>query len=386
MDPQDPIAPTGAPTDETATADASDGGWSVDSHSSSMDAPPADTTEDPQSELDREVAAEAPTARAAAEPTGAAVRKPKPKQTFQARIDELTGQRHSTERELAAERSRREDLERRIAALESPKTAAAPAEAASAAAPPTDDGLPDPPKYVDYETDEDYTAAVKEYKARTSDVINARIAATIDARLATERDASGRAEYQRTIDARLAAMNAAHPDFHELIEANAETFKDVKNPFIQDIVQNTDDGAEFLYDLASDPDAALALGALPLPTRPLADAVRDSPAARTLMKHFATPEGREDFLRLRALPPISVLREVGRLEERLTAVNSGPAVGAVRPITNAVPPAKPPVGSPRARVIPGAGSPPADFDSWMADEDRKELESRRRAIGIPASA
>jgi hypothetical protein len=405
--PQDLSAPIDTIADPKQV-DATDGGWSVESHSKDAVTPPADTTEATagdefaESAPARTVTTSAPPAKAsAAAPSSSA--KSKKKQTFQERIDELTGKKGQAERELSAANGRVADLERRLANLETrPASAAQPAEqerpAARAAAPAAADplALPDPPKYVDFDTDAAYTAAVAQWRTDTNAVLVAReakikadVSAEVDGRFAAKsvEEQSRAAEAQ--VLGRIGQIAVAHPDFPELMQANAQVFAAItreKAPFIHDIITNTADGGELFYDLAKDPEVALALAELPIPTRPLADAVRSSPAARALMNHFATDAGREDFLRLRQLHPVRVLAEVGKLEHVLETADSGSVKSAPRPITNAVPPARPPVGSPRARDPQAPGSSHTPFDQWMADEDARELAERRARVGASATA
>lgn len=410
-----PETPPATPAEEARATDTQDGGWSVESFSAPSDPPPADTTAEPrgidnpppaaahpaegehEGEDDDEsaetVATAAPT-RERDEATGqfkpAAAVPGKKSKSAQARIDEIRRQAGDADRRAAAAEQRAQDLAARLDAIEK---AGRPAVADPAPAPaPVAAVMPEHPKYADFETDEAYQTAVGKWRTDVTAWQTAReerlkqdLTGTLDERLKKDRDTADRQAHETQVAARMTAMRTAHPDFAEKIAANAETLSQIQAPFLQDLITNTPDGAEFLYDLASAPDMAQALGALPLPTRPLADAVRQSPAVRMLMKHFATEIGREDFSRLRLLHPIDVIREVGKLEARLETAERGPAPVAVHSITNVVPPAKPPAGSPRARDSQSSGAP-EPFDEWMAAEDKRERDQKIRAAGgVPVS-
>lgn len=395
-----------APIDKIATderaVDQADSGWSVESHSAETEPPPEDTTleslaDEAHGEESATPATARPAQRAAAPATPA---KGKKKQTFQERIDELYGQTKQKDRDLEGATGRITALEAEIRALKTapvkpaePDATTIAAAAAETARKAAEDAMPDPPRYVDYDSDEDYNKAVATWKtsvgawttkreARLREEINTGV----DRKLSEREQAENARQRDAAIIGKIETMRQAHPDFLEKVEANAEVFKQIKHPFLHDLIINTPDGGEFLYDLADDPDVALALGSLPLPTRPLADAVRSTPAARQIMKYFATDEGRDAFMHLRTLHPIAVLREVGKLEARLESADRGSDTGARRPISNAVPPARPPVGSPRARAPQGSSGPPPPFEDWMAEEDAKEVAERRRQAGVALPA
>ena len=390
-----PREPDTSAADQAATADTADGGWAVESHSAPADPAPVDTTagtietasaagpiattDDGSESAGAMAGADTPPEVHAAAVTLAGSRKDKKARRYQ----EQERARHDAERRVA-------DLERRNQELETRLRAPVPAAAVVAA--PVAAAMPDPPRYADFETDEDYQAAVTKWKQDVStwqtgrdEALERKITGGIDARLTRERESLEMVAAQRALDGRLADMRAQHPDFAEQVAKNAAVLEAVrfdKSPFIQDLVMSTPDGAEFLNDLVRDPDLATALGDLPIPTRPLRDAVARSPVARALMKYFATDDGRDDFDRLRGLHPLDVFREVGRLETRLETADRG-SVASAHPISHAAPPARPPVGTPRARDVASAQSPAGDFDTWMADEDRKEQAAR--AARFPSS-
>jgi len=151
-----------------------------------------------------------------------------------------------------------------------------------------------------------------------------------------------------------------------------------------------------MYQMASNHDLAEALADLPLPTRPLRDAVISSPAADQIMAYFATEEGRETYDRLRRLRPTqggpaglievvaAVAREVGVLEAQVSAGHSGSARPAGRSVTGAPPPIRPLGGSPPARGSRTAGQEP-DFDEWYKADKAREMAELRKTFGLPVS-
>ena len=376
-------------------APSADEEWQAESHSEPMTAPPVDTTLEPVSTFSQEVK-DARESQPGPGPSGEQIAIVEPKiergrkVSAQARINELTRARHDAERQSAELAGRVRDLEARLSGA----TAVPPVPAVAVPSRPvtpqtTVDIPPEPPLYVNFDTDEDYRKAVGKWRGdlaawqtNREDKLKYEIASGVAMRLDRERR-------QSEITSRFTEMRRSHPDFDQLVDAGESDFRQVAGEssiFIQDLVVNTPEGAQFLYELAKSPQTALALGQLPLPSRPLADAVRSSPIVSTLMMHFATDQGRQDFMRLRTIPEEYVKREVAYLEAHLSTAASGPASGVVFPITNAAPPVKPPVGTPRARVNEGAQSPTGPFEEWMATEDAREREERRQSRGLPASA
>ena len=381
------------PQDAVTPVESFESGWKTESHSVASQAAPEDTTLDSTSDHGETPPVDAaptpppqePTSRDE-RPTPSVVPKKKPLASVQARIDKAVLAQRTAERRAEEAVARAQALEEKLqehtpppgrAGETTPKTVA-PVPSPTPAPAVSGRGLPTPPQYVNFETDADYQAAV----AAWNDEVEVAFA-TREAKLKAELAAESVARIRQTeTEAKFAEMQAQHPDFHDLVEANHETFKAIDSFFVQDMVVNTPEGGELLYVLASNPDLALALGSLPLPSRPLADAVRSSPAALALMQHFATDAGREAFLALRTLPLDAVYREIGRLEARVDIADRGP-VTRLHPITSAVPPAKPPVGSPRAREGQRVGAPAGRFDDWMKEEDAKERALRLRAAGVP---
>lgn len=323
------------------------------------------------------------------------------------KIDQSTYEWRETQRRIdAAKRELAEIEQRRTAAGAPPADGVTkpeskvdkpgqPAATAGDALPP----MPEHPKYRDFNTDEEYEAAIAKWRTdlatwqtQQAQALKSEITKGLESRLESERTAAQAAEAQNAFVQRLQKAREAKPDWNE----KAETLKDLRSswydptkhgqtptPFLSDVAASHEDGPELLYWLGSDPVRAQVLADL-LPTRPLRDAIVHAPSAIQLFDHFATPEGAKTFDELKRMPPVRMHQAIGALSARLAAASSGSAAAAHHPITSAVPPAKPPGGSPGARGSAPAQSNPKTFDSWMAEEDERERKDRLQRAGVSA--
>ena len=418
------------------SADQGDGDWAVESHSVDQTPPPLDTTEAAIAAEAKAAAAAAP--KVAAKPAGTVApvvedgdqvsasdddlsesasvdaAKPEPKaaakkktlddrqKSLTKEINQLTYQKHATAKDIAdaqktltALRAELAETERKLGKDTPPKKAAvgSPDQPATAAS------MPVHPKYTDFETDEQYTEAegkwhteVATWQTAREAALEAKIAAGVDQRLTADQRRRQAEASVADFATRLETAKAAHPDWDE----KAAGLADVRSPwaasdaaptpFLTDLARYNEDGPEVLYWLASHPDEAQELANL-LPTRPMRDALLESSSAVALLEHFATPEGQQAFQAMQRMHPVRLMQAIGALSARLTAESSGPAPTVPRPITSAVPSAKPPVGSPRARSEPGVDDPnaPFNFEKWNADEDRRERKEKERLLGLSAA-
>lgn len=386
------MAPDAAPViDATEKADTADGGWTVESASvpPEVETPPvapAIPAVRPAPLAAREDDEDREEAPAAAGPDGAEkvsrrVRKAQ-------RYEEMERAKGEAERTADTARRENETLRKRLEALERGDTAAT-------VVPPKPDVAPVGParcpKLSEFDSEEAFDEALEKWHqdglvARETALRNT-LTGEVETRLERERTERAQAESQRRFEDRLRAVGEAHPDLKDKIAAHADVFAGItadKAPFLFDVISNTDTGAELLPRFADRPDLAEALAELPIPTRPLRDAVVRSSVPELLMEHFATRDGREEYLQLRTLHPVDAIRAIGALEARLSAATSGSAGGAPEPITSAVPSVRPPVGSPRARDVSSSAAPPPDFEKYMADEDAKDLAAKLKRIGATA--
>jgi hypothetical protein len=423
------------PTEEAQTADTQDGGWDVESHSAPSDPAPLDTTAasarvdssarppakvaDAEGEGEEIEAAEGneaeegeedgdhvsrsadpnAAARARDDKTGQFV-KPAKKASPKKRIGELTWQAKEAERRADRAAAENLSLRERLDALEKAgKPAAEPAKVAAVSTA----EMPEPPNYPDFATDEEFKTAQTKWRAELAkwqdERLEARTAAfrgevtkDVDAKLTKSREEADLEKHQAAVLARIETAKAAHPDWNEkapnlqAVESawyDKERHGEARTPFLSDLVANNEQGPELLYWLMSNPEAAQIAADL-FPSRPLRDALVHSPLAHKLIEYFTTEDGEKDFVRLRAAHPLRVAAEIGQLELRMETAARGPAPARVAPITAAVPPAKPPVGSQRARDPQGSANPTESFDSWMEAEDKREKADKLRAAGVSA--
>lgn len=398
-----------------------DDGFTHESASVSFTPPPLDTTvgagtpepepveaapPEPVSDEEPPIVEEPPpaaaTASLAAATPGAKPKKKGPtltERTTQLKrdVDALTYSKHQAQRELDALTAQL--AARRAELPEAPPVAAAkPARPAATADAPADPGpMPQPPKYRDFATDEEFDAAtvkwqtdVAAWQTARDTALEQRITGGLDSRLTAAEVQAAARRADAALAERITAAQAKHPDW----AAKTAALRDLRSawydpavhgpgsstPFLSDLVQNHDaDGAELLPWLGSDLARAQVLADL-RPTRPLRDALVYAPSILPLLEYFATPDGVQAFEGLKGMHPLRMTHALGALSARLMAASRGPAPAA-HVMTKAVPPAKPPGGTLGAQ---GAGTPPANqsFDDWMAAEDRRELAERKRLAGI----
>ena len=323
------------------------------------------------------------------------------KKSIQAEIDDLTYRRETLRRETETEEARLRTL----------RTSVAPSEVAAKPGATVDetkgalgnDPRPARPKYKDFDDLEKFDDATAQWEAddvawmtRREARLRSEIEQGFDARLKSA-DADRFAEQaDRDLSARVRSGKKAFEDFDAKVAHvkdlrsswyRADRHGDALTPFLSDVTANGQNPAAVLYLLgslaAAEPEKAQQLADL-LPTRPIRDAILASSSPEVLLEHFASDEGGEEFDTIKGMPPARQIMALGALEARLAdASDRGPSAGAPAPITGASPSAKPPVGSPRAR----AGDPankPFVFDEWMRDEDAKELEERKKLLGVTA--
>jgi hypothetical protein len=180
---------------------------------------------------------------------------------LQARIDQLTRERHQSDRareEAAAEATRlREELEAAKRAAEPPP---APPPAAQPAADPE-------PQEGDFEQYGEYIKAIGKWQVRQERAaILAEAEQKVEARIEAERQrgreaAQRRHEEQRARahTARVDAFKAEHPDYAEVLEAAADVPISVD---VEAVLKHSPDGPALIYHLARHPEEAQRLSAL----------------------------------------------------------------------------------------------------------------------------
>ena len=317
------------------------------------------------------------------------------------RFNDAVRARHDAERRLAIEAAKRETLEQELA-----RTRAAPPGAPPPAAPATPDAavpaMPVHPTYSDFDTEADYQQATSQWAtdleawqtAREARLATA-ITGAVDDRLAHQQVHAQLRTQQERFGHSLRAVAEQHPDLPAAVK-NLEGIRSSwapadapETPFIHDLVLNTRTGADYYYHLATHPEEAQVVAEL-FPSRHLRDAVLRSSAPDSLMRYFATDEGRDAFHRLAGLPDAGDVRQtIGELSARLEAAAArGPASTAPKPITSATPPAQPPVGSPMARGSGPRDATEIDLDDdaalarWIEADTQKDIEADRRSLGL----
>lgn len=223
------------------------------------------------------------------------------KKSLQARIDEITREKHDTARERDTAKAEADRLRAELAALKTPQSAAAPPSAQSESTTPQSlSGVPKPvrPKQSEFETWEQYEDAKDAYTEKLAEwTANEKIAAE---RQASSAQAAERAQYEalsRVYD----KGRAAHADFDALLEQSAAD--GVRwSPFVTQIVLTSENGHEIAVALAKDAETAKRLSAI------------QNPAQAGM--------------------------EMGRFLARLEDANSGPS-SVVAPVTTAPDPIKP---------------------------------------------
>lgn len=288
-----------------------------------------------------------------------AVAAPAKKQSWQSRFDEERARSGQFERDLIAERTRREALEQRMERLETARTAPAsaapavpgqaPAAAAAPATTPAVQAKPEP-TWAEYEkagkswdeyqlARESWVFAESERRGR-----EAALAAT-DERLKADRTtaeedrkkADARAAQQtreRELGQRLDTMRTNRPDFDTIVEANLH---DVKSPVIDHIVITNKQSAEILLHLAEHRTDALSIARLfdtPDLKRAVVQAIATSETPVKLLEHFAQKP--EEFQRIAKLDAVDGVRAIAKLEVGFagapaTTTATVPSVSNARP-------------------------------------------------------
>lgn len=213
------------------------------------------------------------------------------KRTLQARIDELTREKHDSKREADAAKAELLVMRAELAALKSGKPAADPPPAQPVTTPPQSLSGKPKPTQAEYDSYEDYIEALTEWKT--------------DEKLAVARaEAQAQAAHrgaEQALHEIYTRGRSAHADFDALLEQQAAA--GVRwSPFVTQTVLQSENGHDIAYALAKDPETALRLSSI---------------------QHV----GQAGI-------------EMGKFLARLDAANSGPATVAA-PVTTAPAPIKP---------------------------------------------
>lgn len=327
-----------------------DGTW-VDIPPDPPSAPLPEKPAVPAEEADDE-----PETPAAADPKPAAVEKPaekKPRNDPQARIDQMRAKQTEAERRAHEAERRAEDAERRARDL----AAATRQQPPAAAAPPQADKFPDYATYLQSHPE----ASLEQWLDDRDTWRDERRDAQIRERTEAERLDTTFKTKASTFGERFAQAAKADPDLKDRIN---ERLLGVKP-----------------YSTLTAEDKAI-IRAIPDPMERervafecfLADQWIDSEHAVALLEHLSDPK---EFQRLVTLPPNQVIRELTKLETRLSAApDRGPAPDA-KPVTSKAPPPVQPLRS-SPHVSDDEPGDDADDDTWARWEIARMKRQRTR--------
>ena len=423
------------PAKEPAVGQAEDDGFIIESASVPFTQAPLDTTlsaEEPAKEpvaavvaparTDGEDSASAAEAKTGAEPVaaaeaGAPAKGPKSRKPSERvaelrhEIDTLTHTKHRTVEETRELEAKRETLRAEIVDLDKKKAAAAGTSPAPTAA--AEDTEPEHPKYRDFGTDEEYETAVATWKTnhrgwsdRRLEALKKDITDGVEARFTSADQDVAQRTAMSTMVQTLTKVSAGLPDWDEKADAlsavRSSWFdptrhigadgKPVYAPFLADLAQTlmmdgAEEGATLLHWLGTDPDRAQRLADLQ-PNKFVRDAIVHAPSVTPLLDFFASEEGAAEFERLNQMHPLRMNQALGALSLRLQPAPRGSGAAA-HPVTQARPSARPPVGSPGARVDPARqGASESQYQGipgWMLDDETKDVQTHAKERGVSLS-
>lgn len=185
-----------------------------------------------------------------------------------------------------------------------------------------------------------------------------------------ERSAGEQARAAAAHEKRINDAVLKHADFLEVIDKNLKDIPD--SPFLVEVVQGHEQGAELLYHLAQNPDEARVLTTLQ-PSKPMRDALRYSDMPVEVLSYFA--QHPQEFDRLNRLHPAPALVALGEIHAQLKGAKNGSPVAAV---SNAKPPTRPVVGG-RTNTSTKHASDMEFSPEWIRAENAREAEKRKVA-------
>lgn len=263
---------------------------------------------------------------------------PPRKKSFQERIDELTNARRSAEREAQDERTKREDLERRLAALETAsRPADKPAEPPKGGdQPPVPDGpkKPSPDDYDFGEFDARYIEALANYH--------------VDTKLAARERAAEESRKQEQETQTKQQQEAAEKQ---------RAFRQAFEESVAETATKYDDFQEKVFGGAERGEYALSVD--------LANIIAESPVGGDIVYHLATNP--EESGKVHAMTPLEQARWAGRMEARFSAEQ-----GAAPVKGNSVPAKAPKAPEP----VPQAKGAGGQFEAGPDTSDFRAFEAR----------
>jgi hypothetical protein len=174
-------------------------------------------------------------------------------------------------------------------------------------------------------------------------------------------------QHAQAHDKRINDAAQKHEDFFEVVQKNLSDIPD--NPFLVDVIQHHDQGAEILYHLAQNPDEARVLSTSRM-SQPVGDAIAMSDSPVLLLSHFA--QHPQELDRLNRLHPATALVALGELKAQLAAAKDG---SATTEISNAKPPIRP-VGGGRTTAPKNPDDLPFGPE-WIRRENQRDRERKK---------
>ena len=168
-------------------------------------------------------------------------------------------------------------------------------------------------------------------------------------------------------DQRINQAAEKHEDFHDVVQKNLSDIPD--NPFLVDVIQHHEQGAEILYHLAKNPDEARVLSSLPM-TQAIGEGIAFSDTPVELLSHFA--QHPQELDRLTRMKPATALVALGELKAQILAAKDGSARSE---ISNAKPPIKP-VGGGRSSTPKNPDDLPFGPE-WIRRENQRDREKKK---------
>lgn len=171
--------------------------------------------------------------------------KPKPKQTVQERINELTREKHEERRAREALEARLRDLEAQLTPPKEEKPEAAAAEV---------QGPPKPEDFAYGELDGGYIAALARYHAdmRWAEILQAQ-----QAEAQNEEAEARRAAANQKFTAQVTTAQEKYPDFQEKVVETAARGDWPLSQELGELIVDSDVGHHIAYHLATNPDEAV---------------------------------------------------------------------------------------------------------------------------------
>jgi hypothetical protein len=262
--------------------------------------------------------------------------KDKKKGGFQRRIDRLYAEKYAEQQKALAAEEKAKALEARLAALEAAGIKRSDARTDFASRGADHSGRPEEPHYEDYKTLDDYYAAKRQWKSDDDAWLLKEVKRQLKEEEKADREKSERQKRELTVQARFQTAAAKYEDFDDVVGGWRFPIPEGMGSALQD----SDLEADILYFLAKNP---------------------------------------VDAIRIAGLSPIAQIREIGKIEDRLS--QSPPKAEESNSITPET--RKPPAASKAPAPISPVQSRAQTAEKSPNEETYAEFEKRRkRELGL----